>query len=453
MLIEDVSIKSVGGHGIFNSGAYDHNAIEVNGIIEAKSQYYSGVTSDAAYTTVNVTETGDIVGYNAITVDGDNATISNDGHLNAYSVGIYVDGIGSKITNTGSIVAGSNYTEVYTGTAVYIDEGSTFNFANTGNVSATYGVTIKSSEGVITNSELAGIHGTHIAIQIDNLSGQSVEIINEDACGITSDGFAIRGSDGSERVTNAGYMKGKISLGAGNDSFDNQDGLIDHAIDGGTGDDIYILGSASDQIVDGAGKDSVHTEFTSSLKSYSTIENLKLLGSGNISGTGNALTNVIIGNDGNNILNGGPDSVVDTLIGGKGNDTYVLGSGSDKVTDTAGTDTITSTIGRSMAYYGLIENLKLLGTGNISGTGNSLANVIIGNSGNNILNGGVETTAVIDTLNGGAGNDTYVLGSGADKVIDSAGYRHDHLSGVSATSPPLQRSKTSSFWVSPISAA
>ena len=51
-----------------------------------------------------------------------------------------------------------------------------------------------------------------------------------------------------------------------------------------------------------------------------------------------------------------------------------------------------------------MENLTLTGTGNLSGTGNALDNVITGNSGNNVLTGG----AGVDTFvfNSSFGNDT-----------------------------------------------
>ena len=58
----------------------------------------------------------------------------------------------------------------------------------------------------------------------------------------------------------------------------------------------------------------------------------------------------------------------------------------------------------------------LSGTANINGTGNALANRIVGNGGDNILNGGAGN----DTLTGGGGKDTFVFdrGFGKDVVTD-----------------------------------
>jgi len=64
------------------------------------------------------------------------------------------------------------------------------------------------------------------------------------------------------------------------------------------------------------------------------VENLTLAsGAGSINGTGNALDNVIIGNDGNNVLTGGAGN--DILTGGLGSDTFVFaaGFGTNKITD------------------------------------------------------------------------------------------------------------------------
>src|SRR4029079_5903159 len=70
-------------------------------------------------------------------------------------------------------------------------------------------------------------------------------------------------------------------------------------------------------------------------------------GAGNLNGTGNALDNVIIGNDGNNVLSGSAGN--DTLTGGAGIDTFTFANGDtgstlghrDTITDfTPGTDKI-----------------------------------------------------------------------------------------------------------------
>jgi Ca2+-binding RTX toxin-like protein len=52
------------------------------------------------------------------------------------------------------------------------------------------------------------------------------------------------------------------------------------------------------------------------------VENLTLTGAAAISGTGNALANVIVGNTAANILSGGADD--DTLDGGKGADRWSM---------------------------------------------------------------------------------------------------------------------------------
>jgi serralysin len=94
-----------------------------------------------------------------------------------------------------------------------------------------------------------------------------------------------------------------------------------------------------------------------------------------------------------------------------GNDTYYVESNSDVITEknNEGTDLVLSTA-NSYTLGSNVENLSLAGTGAFAGTGNTLANVIMGGSGADTLSGGAGS----DSLNGGAGTDRLIGGADAD---------------------------------------
>jgi Ca2+-binding RTX toxin-like protein len=77
------------------------------------------------------------------------------------------------------------------------------------------------------------------------------------------------------------------------------------------------------------------------------------------------------------------------------------------------TDTWQSTITHTLPAG--VENLTLIGTAAINGTGNAGNNVLTGNSGNNTLNGGDGN----DNISGGVGADTINGGLGADRFVYS----------------------------------
>jgi serralysin len=89
-------------------------------------------------------------------------------------------------------------------------------------------------------------------------------------------------------------------------------------------------------IIDAGGSDVVVT----TLANYTLAPNLEHLaytGSGNFSGTGNALNNWLVSGAGNDTLNGGPGN--DTLFGGAGLDIFAFQQGQaqgDVVQDFAG---------------------------------------------------------------------------------------------------------------------
>ena len=201
----------------------------------------------------------------------------------------------------------------------------------------------------------------------------------------------------------------------GNDTLNGGKGA--DTMGGDAGNDVYVVDNIGDTVVElaGAGTDTVYAAFNHTLAS--SVERLVLTGSAT-KGTGNSADNLLVGNAAANTLTGGAGNDtfgggegVDQLVGGSGNDKYELGSSSDKITETSGTDTITTTISRSLASYSGIENLQLVGTSDINGSGNSGANTLLGNVGKNQLKGG----GGADLLHGGEGKDLLWGGAGKDK--------------------------------------
>jgi subtilisin family serine protease len=165
----------------------------------------------------------------------------------------------------------------------------------------------------------------------------------------------------------------------------------------------------------------------------------------NLVGTANAdVLDGLEGNDtisgleGNDTLKGsaGHDSLdggtgTDSLVGGPGNDIYTVDQIADIVTEVAsqGSDLIKSSVTYTLPDN--TENLTLIESSAINGTGNSLANTLTGNSANNTLTGGGGNDILIgsegadqllggnggDSVNGDAGNDSLTGGLGADKFI------------------------------------
>jgi Ca2+-binding RTX toxin-like protein len=232
----------------------------------------------------------------------------------------------------------------------------------------------------------------------------------------TSGNDPLTGTEGDDLLEGLAGNDTLRGLG-GNDTLDA--GTGGDRLIGGTGNDTYIVDGPGDTVIEiaGEGIDTVRSSATRTLDA--NVENLTLTGTAAINGTGNSLNNVITGNTASNTLNGGTGA--DRLIGGAGNDTYIVDGPGDTVVENAGGgfDSMFSSASRTLDAN--VENLWLMGTASINGTGNSLNNNIQGTSGNNVLNGGTGA----DTLIGFRGDDTYVVDGPGDTVIEELGQGTD----------------------------
>ena len=186
----------------------------------------------------------------------------------------------------------------------------------------------------------------------------------------------------------------------GDDVLDGGSG-IDTLI-GGAGDDRFIVDHAGDVVMENVseGTDTVESSVTHTLVTH--VENLTLAGTTAINGTGNTLDNILTGNGAANVLDG--DLGVDTMVGGQGDDTYVVDNDGDSVTEDAGngSDLVLASVSHTLSAN--VENLTLIGSVAVNGTGNALHNVLTGNS-------------TANTLTGRAGDDVYIVGAG-DVVVE-----------------------------------
>ena len=258
------------------------------------------------------------------------------------------------------------------------------------------------------------------------------------------------GGGGSDYLFGAPFGDNYLDGGSGADRME-----------GHAGNDTYVVDDPGDQLFDTGdefgGTDTVRSSISFVLGA--DFENLTLTGTGAIDGTGNELSNSLVGNSAANVLTGGAgndllegrdgaDTIYagigdDRLIGGAGNDLlyggggddwFVLGNGTDQVNGGGGYDTVDY----SLASAGVVQDFgpeadtlyyveRIIG----SSFDDELALIrdgrISGGEGNDRLYA-IEGSALLE---GGTGNDVYVIWGGGR--VDSNGAAVRYMTPASAT--------------------
>jgi serralysin len=348
----------------------------------------------------NILNSGAIVGNQGISLTQNasrltQATIVNSGSIvGTIYQAISIDSGGNSITNSGTISSNAEVAILIKDN--YADSG--FDFINT-----------------ITNTGLISAY---------NIGGNPRAILTEGNGDHLANAGTIRGAidlgAGNNSVNNTGWILGNVTLGAGNDKvvnhgtldgnvtlgdgadlFDGRGGHLNGIIQGGLGDDVYIIDDASISIAEEqlavANADRVESSVSFALPDY--IENLTLTGIANLRGVGNNDRNVLTGNAGDSTLLGrtGDDLLLgafgdDRLDGGFGNDNVYAGEGDDTALGAAGNDILVGLDG---------SDLLRGGDGNDQLQGYNDDDTLIGGDG-------------VDILSGGTGLDVFVFSRGTE---------------------------------------
>lgn len=238
-----------------------------------------------------------------------------------------------------------------------------------------------------------------------------------------------------------------LNGGTGFDSLVGGDGndtlvatLIPATLEGGAGDDTYYVEHLGTQLIElvGGGVDTIYTNNREIVVGhFANVEHVVyvsypgppntdpsdptarfLIGDENkntlIGGAaddtiwGLEESDSLVGYNGNDILDGGEG--VDTMVGGSGNDTYFVDDSGDRINESlsGGIDIVFATASYTLSDN--VENLVKLGDAFVTLEGNALSNSIDASDDG------------VNTLIGGAGNDTYVVHADRiGKVTENSG--------------------------------
>ena len=293
-----------------------------------------------------------------------------------------IPGVGNSLNNIINGNDGNNFLYGKDGEdTVFGGKGEDYLYGGNGNDFLAGGDSNDHIYGEADDDILYGFEGDDVLYGGDGIDKLYGKEDNDHLLGEAGDDFL----DGGSTVT---------TTNTGNDTLDG--GIGADEMKGRDGNDLYYVNNVNDVVIESVneGHDTVKSSTYYILSS--NVEDLTLLGTNNLDGTGNNLNNLIQGNSGNNNLFGQDGD--DRLWGNDGNDTLVGDLGYDELIGDEGDDHL----------YGGADNDNLFGQED--------NDILEGGAGNDYLDGGIGNDALI----GGTGDDIYVVDSYADSVTEFA---------------------------------
>ena len=287
----------------------------------------------------------------------------------------------ARIVNEGAIVGVDAGFESRNQAAIKASAGATFELSNRKD-----GVIAADWYDDVTNLAVLGSRGGDIVRNYGEIVGGvdlggGADVVRNRG---TIDGTVDLGS-GDDKVVGSGRIDGRVVLGSGDDVYDGRGGAKAQGVDGGSGDDTFIVDSVFGLDIQEdrrGGFDTVRT--SGDYERVAFVERVILTGEKAIDAMGGAQAEVFRGNVRGNVIEGrGGD---DAISGGRGRDVLSGGGGHDVLKGDRGDD------------------------------------VLEGDNGRDVLKGGRGS----DTLVGGKGADKLTGGIGADAFV----WRHASDSGT-----------------------
>lgn len=364
--------------------------------------------------------------------DGNDALIGDDGDdtLNGDAGNDAVrGGRGADVMDGGAGTNTLNYLSSSTGVTVNLSTGE----ASGGDAEGDRFTRFQNIDGTFHDDALTGDNGANI---LDGYTGRDIlyglggddSLFADDyflADSIPTMGSQLYGGDGNDLLFVRAYITGTGAI-----------------LDGGAGNDNFSIifspessGRANPTIIERAGEgiDTVTLLLETGSRTFVIPDNIENVFVTAYTGAGSAVPEVwtIIGNDlADNILGsrnagffygrGGDDSIG----GGEGNDTIDGGSGNDSLSGAGGNDSIVGGTGNDFLSGG---------SGNDSLDGGEGNDRVDGSSFSFVSGSFVADVNDVDTLRGGLGDDTYVIDSLNDVIIENAGEGIDSVDSLLAS--------------------